>query len=130
MADELPRHGQPPGPIRRVRAGRQRRPRDRALDRDRDRPRVLEIGDEAEQQQPLNLELVAERATHPQVVLGPVAQRAHAAPPASGHGRASARSASRSTFAYIEVVATLAWRRIGAICASGVPARNRSLASV
>jgi hypothetical protein len=53
-----------------------------------------------------------------------------AAPPASGHGRASALSASRSIFAYIAVVATLACRRIGAICASGLPARNRSLASV
>ena len=44
-------------------------------------------------------ELVAERPADPQVVAELIVKRAHETPPSDGHGRASALSRSRSTFA-------------------------------
>jgi hypothetical protein len=79
-------------------AGRQDRPGNGCLDGDGGRPGLLEVADEVQQHRSLPLQLVAQGPAHRQVVLGGLAQRAHSAP-ASGHGRARARSASISTFA-------------------------------
>ena len=46
----------------------------------------------------IETELKPEPTTDPQIILKRLAKRSHAAPP-SGHGRASARSVLRSTFA-------------------------------
>jgi len=47
----------------------------------------------------LTIELVTERAPDPQIIVRRSRERAHVPAPASGHGRASVRSAARSTFA-------------------------------
>jgi len=77
--------------------GRQRRPGERVGDRHAVLPERLEMLQVLRQKLLGALELEAERATDPQIVGQLRVERAHAAPP--GHGRASSRSRSRSTFA-------------------------------
>ena len=99
MSCELPHDREPVAPIAAGRAGRLRRPADRVLGRDRGRADPVEVGDELQQLATLTIELVAERAPDPQVVVRRRGERAHVPAPASGHERARARSAVRSTFA-------------------------------
>ena len=76
---------------------RQRRPRQGQLGRDRVRTSLVEPGEELGQQLAGALELVAQRATDCQVLIELALEPAHDRAP--GHGRASVRSASRSTLA-------------------------------
>ena len=98
MAGELPHDREPVAPIAAGRAGRQGRPVDRVLGRDGGRADRVEVGDDLQQLATLTIELVAERTPDSQVIVGCRGER-HVPAPASGHGRASARSAVRSTFA-------------------------------
>ena len=76
-------------------ARRQPGPRDRQLARDRRRAGGLEMRDQLWQEVPVALELDAERATRPQVLLRVPAERAHRSAP--GHGAARRRNCSMST---------------------------------
>ena len=100
MAREPARDPEPLTPIR-VRARRQPCPLERQLGGDPLSARLLEELDEPFQQPAVLGHLEPEPATEPQIVSQRFAKRAHAAPPPScdGHGRASARSAARSTLA-------------------------------
>jgi hypothetical protein len=88
----------------RVRIDRHARPLERQLGGDLLRTRPLEELHEAFHQPAVLGHLGPEPATEAQIISQRVAER-HAAPPScDGHGRASARSALRSTFAYCAVV--------------------------
>jgi hypothetical protein len=76
---------------------REDRPRDRVIDRDLPLATRLEILDELREQSLGGVELVAQSPADRQVIGQRVAQRIHADLP--GHGLASCRSPSRSTFA-------------------------------
>jgi hypothetical protein len=77
----------------------ERHPRERVLDRDHALAPAFEERDELGQQLLGARELVAECPADPQIVAELIVQRTHEAPPSDGHGRASALSRSRSTFA-------------------------------
>jgi hypothetical protein len=97
VGGEAAHHRQSERPPATAAARGQCRPRERLLDGDGLGADLLEVVDELGEQLSGALELVAERATDPQVVGERVAKRAHAASPIQE--RAIVRSASRSTFA-------------------------------
>ena len=87
------------------------RPHQRQLGGDPLSARLLEELDEPFQQPAVLRHLEPEPTADAQIVSERVAKRAHATPPSGdGHGRASARSALRSTLAYIAVVFCSRWR--------------------
>ncbi len=130
MAREPAHDRQPLAPIVRVRVNRQPRPRKRQLGGDPLRSGSLEELHEAFQQPAVLRHLEPEPATQAQIVSQRIAER-HAAPPScDGHGRASARSALRSTLAYIAVVFCSRWRSTWPISASDAPCLSISVAAV
>ena len=130
MAREPAHDRQPLTPIVRVRARRHARPLERQLGGDPLSARPLEELHEPFQQPAVLGHLEPEPATEAQIVSQRFAKR-HAAPPScDGHGRASARSALRSTLAYIAVVFCSRWRNTWPISASDAPALSISVAAV
>jgi hypothetical protein len=99
MAREPAHDGKPLAPTVRVRLHRQPRPLQRQLGGDPFGAGPLEELDEPLQQPAVLGHGEPEPAADPQVVGKRFAKRGHAAPPGDGHGRASALSAVRSTFA-------------------------------
>ena len=98
MAREPAHHRQPLPPAVRMDAGRQPCPRQRQLGGDLLGAGPLEEGDEPFQQPAVLGHLEPEPAADRKIVGEDLAKPAHAAPP-EGHGRASGRSALRSTLA-------------------------------
>ena len=88
---------QPGGPPDRRRTDRLPCPGHRNVDGDGRHSCVLEVVNELQQQPAVPVQLVAQRAAHRQVLLGPSAQRVHDVPP--GQGWANAARAAWSTFA-------------------------------
>jgi hypothetical protein len=82
-----------------VRRRWQRRPRKRRGGRDRGLAALVHPGDELRQQLLSTRKPIAQHAAHRQIAREALLERDHDRPPVSGHGRASWRSASRSTLA-------------------------------
>ena len=99
MAREPARDAEPLAPAVRVRVHRQPCPLQRQLGGDPLRPGPLAELNEPFQQPAVLGHLEPEPAADPKIVGEGVAKGGHAAPPCKGHGRASARSAVRSTLA-------------------------------
>src|SRR5690349_18490787 len=88
---------------------------------------VVQVGDEAGKQPGRLGQLMPEHPADAQVLLRPPGQDAHR--PGPGHGRATVRSAARSTLAYTEVEARSRCRSTWLISTRSLPRRSISLAS-
>ena len=96
---ELPDHGKPPCPGRRLYLHWLQSPVDGELRGDNLRPFLLEKVHEAAKRYGRLAHLRAEGAADCDVLLESFAETDHLAPPAQGHGRATVRRASKSTLA-------------------------------
>src|SRR5665811_457536 len=90
---------EPLAPTARIRGDGHPRPLQRQLGGDSLGARPLEKFDEPLEQPAVLRHREPEPATDPQIVIKGRTQRGHATPPDDGHGRASTRSAVRSTLA-------------------------------
>ena len=128
VAGEPAGHGHPPGRHLAARPGlRLLRPCQGGLHGDDLGTGVIEVGNEAGKQPGCLGQLMPEHPADAQVLLRPPGQGAHC--PAPGHGRATVRSAARSTLAYTEVVARSRCRSTWLISTRSLPCRSISLAS-
>ena len=97
MRREAPHDRQPMAVPVRARLRRQRRPLERQPGSDNGLAALVEPGEELGQQLAGTLKLVTERPPNGEVLAQALLEHAHDRAP--GHGRASSRSASRSTLA-------------------------------